>query len=411
MKTAATLTAYNNTNIPVTGKCTLIIQQHGKKFYLPFIIAKTLSPPIIGAKSSQDLDLIRRVMSVNNDQTDFYTEFSDCFGELGTLSEKHHIQVDPHVPPVIHSARQIPLSLKDRLDSELNRMLKLGIIVPVNEPSQWVNQLVVTEKPNGKLRVCIDPCDLNKAILRQRYQLPTAEQLFSEMSGAKFFTKLDASNGYWQIPVDEESSKLLTFACPKGCFRFTRLPYGIHSASEVFQSRIENIIKDIPRARNSQDDIIIWGETIADLESSTKMVLHEIRQHGLKLNKSKCVFNVDKIVFLGHVITSNGIYPDPDKVKAVANMPAPKTKSELQTFLGMIAYLGKFISHLSDASAPLRKLIEKDSIWDFTETHKKAFHNVKTLIVNCPCLKIFSPKFPTKITCDASSIGLGATLE
>ena len=142
--------------------------------------------------------------------------------------------------------------MRGKVDIELDKMLKLGFIVPVNEPTEWVNQLVVTEKPNGKLRIYLDPCDLNKAILREQYEMPTAEQLFSEMSGAKFFTKLDCSNSYWQTAVDEESSKLLTFICYKGCFRFTRLPYGIHSTSEVFQRRIYDIINTYQKQRTAK---------------------------------------------------------------------------------------------------------------------------------------------------------------
>ena len=350
-------------------------------------------------------------MSVNHRTTDFFSEYSDCFGELGLLPEKHHIRVNTGISPVIHSTRRIPLALRDKVDNELDKMLKLRIIVPVNEPTEWVNQLVVTEKPNGKLRICLDPRDLNEAILRERYELPTVEQLFSEMSGAKFFIKFDCSNSYWQTAVDEEPSRLLTFICYKGCFRFTTLPYGIHSASEIFQRHIYDVIKHIPKEKNDQDDIIVWGESMADLENTTKEVLEAVHKNGLKLNKSKCIFNATSIKFLGHILTTGGIYPDPEKVRAIFDMPILANKGEPQTFLGMVAYLGKFILHLSDASALLRSRIVKNSIWDFTESHKLVFQNIKKLITECPTLKIFDPKLQTKITCDASSIGLGATLE
>ena len=178
-------------------------------------------------------------------------------------------------------------------------MIDLDVIEPITEPTDWVSPLVIVEKPNGKLRICIDPRDLNKAIKRQHLKLPTAEELFSEMSGANYFTKLDASNGYWQIRVDDESSKLLTFATPFGRYRFKRLPYGIHSASEVFQLNVSEIIEDCEGAKNSQDDIIIWGTTIEQLHNRTKKVLQKIRLSGLKLNKSKCIFNATDLTFLG----------------------------------------------------------------------------------------------------------------
>ena len=163
--------------------------------------------------------------------------------------------------------------------------------------------------------------------------------------------------------------------------------------------------------KNSQDDKIVWGESIADLENTREEVLEAVCKNGLKLNKSKCIFNATSVKFLGHILTADGIYPDPEKVKAIFDVPIPANKGGLQTFLGMVAYLGKFIPHLSDASAPLRSLIVKNSIWDFTESHKLAFQNIKKLLTERPTLKIFDPKLPTKITCDASSMGLGATLE
>ena len=163
--------------------------------------------------------------------------------------------------------------------------------------------------------------------------------------------------------------------------------------------------------KNSQDDKIVWGESIADLENTREEVLEAVCKNGLKPNKSKCIFNATSVKFLGHILTADGIYPDPEKVKAIFDVPIPANKGGLQTFLGMVAYLGKFKPHLSDASAPLGSLIVKNNIWDFTESHKLVFQNIKKLIAECPTLKIFDPKLPTKITCDASIIGLGATLE
>lgn len=145
--------------------------------------------------------------------------------------------------------------MKPKLKKELEKMEKMGIIKPIQEPTDQVNSLVIVEKQNGRLRLCLDSRDLNKAIKREHYKLPTAEEIFAEMNSPKYFTKLDASNGYWHIPVDEESSKLLTFNSPFERFSFTRLPYVIHSASEVFQVQVAKIIEGINGTRNSQDDI------------------------------------------------------------------------------------------------------------------------------------------------------------
>ena len=163
------------------------------------------------------------------------------------------------------------------------------------------------------------------------------------MAGARFFTKLDASSGYWQIKVDKESSKLLTFNTPFGRYRFLRLPYGVHSASDVFQASVAEILEGIEGCCNSQDDIIIWGKDQQEHDARVCQVMNKIRSSGLKLNLSKCVFGAREIMFLGQLVSEEGIKPDPQKVAAVKEMPFPSCKKDLQRFMGMIAYLGKFI--------------------------------------------------------------------
>ena len=155
------------------------------------------------------------------------------------------------------------------------------------------------------------------------------------MSNAKLFTKLDASAAYWQIPVDYETSKLITFNSSNGHYHFLCMPYNIHTTSDVCQNRISQILENIEGAANSQDDIIIWGETLEELENRTMKVFESIRKQGLKLNKKKCLFNKSE-VFLGYRITGEGIFPDKQQVEAVTDMPYPTNVKELQRLLGMV---------------------------------------------------------------------------
>ena len=136
-----------------------------------------------------------------------------------------------------------------------DRMVKMKIITPIEEPTDWVSSLVIVEKPNGQLRICLDPRHLNQVIKRPHCVMQTADKKFSINVKLKVFTKLYTSNAYWQIPVDDESSKLLTFNCPSGRYRFLRMPYGIHSVSDVCQNRISQMLENIEGAANSQDDI------------------------------------------------------------------------------------------------------------------------------------------------------------
>ena len=255
------LSAYNGNPIPVAGKCIARIKHKGQTTPILFIVVDSDSIPILGLNTCDKLNLIKKVYQISHDvnSDSIQDEFSDCFGEIGCLNKIHHIEIRDDVKPVVVPVRKIPYALKSKLKEELQRMVTLDIIEPVEKPTEWVNALVVVSKPNGKSRICLDPRPLNKAIKRQHHGLPTTEEIIAEMSGACYFSKLDAASGYWQIRVDEESSNLLAFGIPFGRYRFKRLPFGIHSASEVFQAEIASIIADLPGCAHSQDDIIVWG--------------------------------------------------------------------------------------------------------------------------------------------------------
>ena len=197
---------------------------------------------------------------------------------------------------------------------------------------------------------------------------------------------MDASNGFWQIPVDEESSRLLTFNTPFGRYRFTRLPFGIHSASEVFQFEVAHIIEGIPGAANVQDDILIWSSTKEEHYKRLKLVFDCLKRAGLKLNRSKCVFVATELLYLGHILTSDGIKPDPSKVSAAVNMPVPQCKEDLQRFLGMTNYLCKLLPQYSEVTAPLRKLLKKEAHWHFEKSQLEAINKLKEMTTNSPVL-------------------------
>ena len=139
------------------------------------------------------------------------------FDGLGCIKDTvHHIKLDESVKPVVHPPRRVPVNLRSKVKDELNRMESLGVVERVHEPSDWVNSMVTIIKPNGKLRICIDPRDLNRAIKREHFPTKTIEEVVSRMPNAKIFSVLDASSGFWQIELDDDSSKLCTFNTPFG---------------------------------------------------------------------------------------------------------------------------------------------------------------------------------------------------
>ena len=162
---------------------------------------------------------------------------------------------------------------------------------------------------------------------------------------------------------------------------------------------------------NCQDDILIWGDSIEQLRERTTQVFKSVQTHGLKLNRAKCQFEKTEVTFLGHLITDKGVEADPSKVEAIKDMSNPTTKKELQRFLGMITYLGKFIPNLADHTQPLRKLLAKDILWSFDQPQKEAVIKLKEMITTSPVLRFYDSTLPTRVSSDASITGLGAVLE
>lgn len=285
--------------------------------------------------------------------------FADAFEGFGVLPYVYKIQLRENAQPVVHPARQVPVPLKDRLKKVLDRMTTLGVIKRIEEPTDWVNSMVCVKKRNGDLRVCMDPKDLNDNIKREHYQIPKREEIMNEMSGAKYFTKLDASQGFWQIRLDEDSTKYCTFNTPFGRYSFLRLPFGIVSASEIFHRAMENIIEGLEGVRAYIDDILIWGSSLQEHNSRLIRVLQKIRLSGLKLNKNKCQFGVQELVFLGDKLSSQGIQPDSEKISAIIKMKSPTDRKGVQRIMGMVNYVGKFIPNLSTKMSCLRELLQK----------------------------------------------------
>ncbi|CAH1232986.1 RTL1 [Branchiostoma lanceolatum] len=411
--TKTRLFGYGNTPLEVKGKCSLRCNYKGRSGTLDFFVVKANATPVLSLQACLSLKLIQLVLTVKSSETaeSIKQEYSDVFQGIGRLPGEYRIQVDPNVEPVVHAPRKFPVSLRDPLKKELDRMEALGVIQKVDEPTEWVNSLVVVEKPkSGKLRICLDPRDLNKAIKREHYQLPTLEDISTRLAGSKYFAVVDARSGYWQICLDEESSKLTTFNTAFGRYRFTRLPFGVHSAQEVFQKKMDSIFGGLEGVEVIVDDILVHGPTEEELNRRFRNMLQRARECNVKLNEEKCVLTTQEVSFFGHILTGDGLKPDPKKVDAITNMKSPTSKAELMTMLGMITYLSKFIPNLSEVTAPMRELLKEDVEFVWDSSRERALGKVKKLVAEATTLTYYDPDKEVTLQVDASKYGLGAVL-
>ena len=411
------LVAYGGNLINTVGSVFLQCQLAGQQYSLQFHIVERNVQPLLGLLACLRMKLVAlsndvHQLSVNTDanlQQKIFTEYADLFkDELGKLPVTYSMKLDPEVHPAVRPARRIPVAMQDRVKTELERMVDLGVITPVSEPTEWVSAMVATNKKQTKeIRICIDPRDLNTALQRPHHPMRTVEEVASQMANATLFSVLDAKSSFWQISLDSKSSLLTTFSTPFGRYRFLRMPFGINSASEVFQRTMEQIFAGYPCAI-VVDDIIVGGRTEAEHDANLKRVLDRARKVNLRLNPRKCKFRLTEVTYVGHVFTSEGLKADPDKTTAITEMPVPGDVTALQRFLGMINYLGKFVPNLSELSAPLNQLTRKDTVWCWLKQHQDAYDTLKRCISSPPVLSYYNVDQPVTLTCDASQHGLGA---
>ena len=271
----------------------------------------------------------------------------------------------------------------------------------------WVNSLVVVEKPKtGKLRLCLHPRHLNKAIQGEHFQLPTIEDISTRLTGAKVFSTLDANHGYWQIPLDPASQRLTTFNTPLGRYCYTRMPFGITSAQEIFQKRMVQHFWDLPGVETYIDDILVWGATKEEHNQRLKAVLQRCNDIHMMLNEGKCRFGSSKVVYLGHIICAEGISPDREKVKAINQTPPPEDKKGVERLLGFLNYVAKFIPDLSSITQPIRELLKKEYLFNWKQEQETAFQLIKKRMTSAPALAFYNVNKPVTVSCDASNFGL-----
>lgn len=216
---------------------------------------------ILDSELCKQLHLIKTVRSLTKENQ--FVNNIDVFTGLGLFPYKCKLVLKDDVSPIINTARRVPLVIKTRLKKTLDHLEKIKVIESVSEPVDWLSNIVVVEKPNKKLRICLDPQNLNKALKQVKYPIPTIKEIIPKLKGKKFFTVIDLRVGFWQIGLDEESSILCSFSTPFGNYKFLRLPFGLNVALEIFISSLNKYFSTV-------NDIIIYFDYIMISADSEK---------------------------------------------------------------------------------------------------------------------------------------------
>ena len=414
------LTSYKGNMLPVIGMIKLASYHKSKVIQTMFYVVEGNTPPLISLQSSVDLSLVQLTYAVESsfncappciNKQLIEKEYGDLFKGIGVLPGEVKLYLKDDAVPVVNPPRRVPEALKSKLKAELDTMESGHIIAKVTEPTDWVNSLVVVEKPKtGKLRICLDPKALNEAIRRPHYPMFTLDDVTSKLTNATCFSILDITHAYWSVKLDEASSYLTTFSTPFGRYRYLRLPFGISASSDLFQLKFNEIFEGLPGVTAIVDDILIYGRTREEHDRNLRSVLDRAREKGIRFNPEKCTIGVNEVPFFGNIITDKGLKADSSKIEAILKLEVPDSREKLERFLSMVNYLSKFAPNLSEITSPLRSLLKKETEFLWDEPQSRAFERVKQTITQSPVLVYYDPNKELTLEVDSSKDGIGACL-
>ena len=335
--------------------------------------------------------------------------FATTTGDLGRTSIITHC-IDTTGAPIRQGIRRIPPLQREAIKKLLDEMKEKSIVSPSNSP--WASPIVIVPKKDGSIRLCIDYRKVNEVTRKDAYPIPRVDDTLDTLAGAKWFSTLDLKSGYWQVEVNKDDREKTAFCTHEGLFQFNVMPFGLCNAPATFQRLMDMVLKGLlwDSCLVYIDDIIIFGKTFEHHLENLAKVFERIEQAGLKLQPQKCHLLQPQVQFLGHIVSTKGVSPDPQKTEKVKQWPTPKSTKEVQQFLGLASYYRRFVKNFASVAAPLHKLTEKHSIFRWTPSCQEAFNNLKARLISAPILALPDWSKPFVLDTDASDTGVGAVL-
>ena len=342
-------------------------------------------------------------------------EFCDVFPEdlLGLPPDREiefEIELAPGTEPIsIAPYRMTPAELKE-LKMQMEELLSKGFVK--TSTSSWGAPVLFVKKKDGSLRLCIDYRQLNKVTIRNQYPLPRIDDLFDQLQGAKLFSKIDLRSGYHQLKVRREDVPKTAFKTRYGHYEFLVMPFGLTNAPAAFMDLMNRVFG--PYLDKFVivfiDDILVYSSSKEEHAEHLRIVLQTLREHQLYAKFSKCQFWLDRVAFLGHVVSAEGISVDPQKIEAVVDWKPPTNVTEVRSFLGLASYYRKFVEGFSKIATPLTKLTRKEEKFIWSEACQNSFDELKQRLTTAPVLTLPSGNEGFTVYCDASKQGLGCVL-
>ena len=342
--------------------------------------------------------------------TQYHDLFAKSADDLGRTRLATHEIDTADARPVRQAPRRLPHEQLKEVDEEVARMLHSGVVKHSQSP--WASPIVVVRKKDGSIRLCIDYRKLNSITKKDAHPLPRIEDLLDTLAGSRFFTTLDLASGYHQVEVIERDQEKTAFVTPHGLFEYKVMPFGLCNAPATFQRLMTAVFTGLlgTSCLAYIDDIIVFGRTFEEHQQNLKKVFEKLRAANLKLKPSKCTFAQEKAKFLGHIVSSQGLSTEEEKVAKIINWPIPRNVSELRSFNGLASYYRRFIKNYASIAAPLNRLLELKTPYNWTPDCQAAFDLLKKQLSSAPILSFPNFQEPFVLDTDASDNGIGAVL-
>lgn len=342
------------------------------------------------------------------------TKYSDAFAldnlDLGHCGVIKHRVPTQDAAPVYRRAYRIPYSKREEMERQVNELIGKGIVEHSTSP--WGAPALLVEKPDGSFRFVVDYRDLNKVTRIDPYPLPNIQETLSLLGGSQYFTVVDMASGYWQIELDAQDREKTAFNTPSGHYQWTRMPMGLANSAAVWQRTADVVLAGLlgKLCHVYLDDIIVFSNSFEDHIEHIAKVLVRLKEAGLKLKPSKCQFLKPEVKYLGHIISREGVRPDPGKVQCVKEFPRPRNGKEVRQFLGLVGYYRRHIPEFAKLARPLTRLTSKSVRFAWDADAEDAFSALKEKLVSAPILKFPDFTRPFILTTDASKHAVGAIL-
>ena len=340
-------------------------------------------------------------------------EYADLFEEPKTLPPQRALDhkiplVTGATPPQVRPYR-VPQHQKKEMEEQIKKLLDAHLIKHSQSP--FAAPILLVKKKDGSMRLCTDYRKLNALTIKNKFPIPVIEDLLDELHGAKYFTKLDLRSGYHQIRMSPEDIPKAAFRTFLGHFEYLVMPFGLSNAPSTFQELMNTIFAPYLRKFVPVffDDILIFSRSLKEHLEHIKLVMELLRENQLYAKMSKCVFEVQQVEYLGHVISEKGVATDPQKISAIAEWPTPKNITKLRSFLGLASYYRRFIKGYDVICRPLHDLLKKGN-FSWQPEYSTAFQQLKHALTSALVSALPDFTQPFVLETDTCGKGIGAML-